>query len=240
MFPIYTKIGMPKKFKTFKYEIVTSTNDICFEKCRLNKGANFVISEEQSDGRGRNSKKWFSPKGNISFSFGFFSQNLIKGLSVQSGLIVAKTIQSVFKKDVGLKWPNDLIFRSKKVGGILTECENRDNKYLNVIGIGLNLKIESNESHWGSLEEEIESKKKQHFISHLQNNLLVLTENNIKNNWVAEWEGFCIHINQKIYLKNLEQEAVFLGIDSDGSLIGRKDGKVFRSEESSIFVEGLY
>ena len=54
---------MPRNQNIFHFESVTSTNDVCFEKCRLNEGTNIIIANQQTQGRGRNSKKMGEPKG---------------------------------------------------------------------------------------------------------------------------------------------------------------------------------
>ena len=83
---------MPRNQNIFHFESVTSTNDVCFEKCRLNEETNIIIANQQTQGRGRNSKKWVSPKGNISISIGFISDRPVEALSVKTGLVVARTI----------------------------------------------------------------------------------------------------------------------------------------------------
>ncbi len=71
---------------------------------------------------------------------------MIAGLENLEGLtvIIAKLILEVFKKiykiDLEIKYPNDLIINKKKVGGILTQTKSNKGfvKYV-VIGIGINL-----------------------------------------------------------------------------------------------------
>ena len=151
---------MPRNQNIFHFESVTSTNDVCFEKCRLNEETNIIIANQQTQGRGRNSKKWVSPKGNISISIGFISDRPVEALSVKTGLVVARTIKEVFGKNIGIKWPNDLILNKKKIGGILTETENSKDSFINVVGVGLNLQIKAEEGHWGSLNEKLQSQAK--------------------------------------------------------------------------------
>ena len=105
----------------FHYKEVTSTNDICFEKCQESEKPVVVSADKQTKGRGRNQKDWKSPHGNISYSFGYKSEKIISGTSIKTGLIGANAINKAFSIDVGLKWPNDLIYQSKKLGGFFVK-----------------------------------------------------------------------------------------------------------------------
>ena len=135
---------MPSGLKRIHLDETESTNNICFEE--LNKGHKTIIitADKQTGGRGRNSKQWFSPKGNIYFSFGFSTNNIVEGLSVKAGLKVAEILNNELGKEILLKWPNDLIYSNKKIGGILVETSSYQSTYQVVIGIGINLKIFSN------------------------------------------------------------------------------------------------
>jgi BirA family biotin operon repressor/biotin-[acetyl-CoA-carboxylase] ligase len=71
-------------------------------------------------------------------------------LSLIVGLICANVINSMIKtKDVGLKWPNDIILAKKKIGGILIEKEVMGANINNIVGIGINLNHPDKEEWWG-------------------------------------------------------------------------------------------
>ena len=131
---------MPSGLKRIHLDETESTNDICLNEIKNSDKPILVTADMQTKGRGRNEKEWNSPKGNLYFSFGFTRHNLINGLSVKVGLIVAESLQQILKKNVLLKWPNDLFFKDKKIGGILTEAS-IDGDRINslILGIGLNL-----------------------------------------------------------------------------------------------------
>ncbi len=181
-----------------------------------------------------------SPKGNISISIGFISDRPVEALSVKTGLVVARTIKEVFGKNIGIKWPNDLILNKKKIGGILTETENSKDSFINVVGVGLNLQIKAEEGHWGSLNEKLQSQAKDIFLQKLPNDLLDSIEKGFGNNWVNEWEKICVHLSEEVKLRNTDETVIFSGINSDGSMIAIKDGVSVRVDESSISIEGVY
>ena len=143
---------MPSGLKRIHLDETESTNDICLNEINNSDKPILVTADMQTKGRGRNEKEWNSPKGNLYFSFGFTRHNLINGLSVKVGLIVAESLQQILKKNVLLKWPNDLFYLDKKVGGILVETSSINNIFKIVIGIGVNLQLSDSNKQWGNLE----------------------------------------------------------------------------------------
>jgi len=102
-----------------------------------------VIAENQIAGRGRTGRNWMSEPGNLLFSVLLKpSVDYISVLQPMIAICVAKGISSATNVKVDLKWPNDLMIESNKIGGILLESSVRDNilEYV-VAGIGLNLKL---------------------------------------------------------------------------------------------------
>lgn len=101
-----------------------------------------VIAEEQTSGKGRYQRHWFSSRGK-----GLYISVLLRPprseislLTLSAGLAVAEALLDVFGVKVCLKWPNDLLWEGKKLGGILSESSFIGNQ-LNyvVVGIGLNI-----------------------------------------------------------------------------------------------------
>ena len=93
---------MPK-YNRSHYQEVTSTNDICFEKCKESEMPIVITADKQTRGRGRNQKDWKSPHGNISYSFGYKSEKIISAASIKTGLIATDALKKVFNIDIGLK-----------------------------------------------------------------------------------------------------------------------------------------
>ncbi len=100
------------------------------------------ISEEQTIGRGRRGNTWESPQGNIYFSlcwcFAEISENWSL-LGLVTGIAVADALAEIGLKGHGIKWPNDIFWEQKKLGGILLETADQSGKV--VIGIGLNVSL---------------------------------------------------------------------------------------------------
>ncbi|MCX7830114.1 MAG: biotin--[acetyl-CoA-carboxylase] ligase [Acidobacteria bacterium] len=139
------KNGFPALVK--KYEKISSTNDVALkyllEKGEESNGAVFV-ADFQEKGRGRIGRSWFAKKGaSLLMSYIFvppenFKWNL---LSLAAGLSCAKAAERYKSVKVQIKWPNDIIYENKKMGGILSETKAVGNKIIGVvIGIGINIK----------------------------------------------------------------------------------------------------
>src|SRR6266851_4383707 len=127
---------------------VDSTNRVALELGHAGEPEGAVIlGEEQTAGRGRAGRKWHSER-----AAGIYVTLLLRPklapvqaplLTMMAGLSAHSAVQAVTGLAVDLKWPNDLLVRGKKVGGILTEMHAEPNQVRFVIvGIGLNVNQE--------------------------------------------------------------------------------------------------
>ncbi len=106
-----------------------------------------LITEHQTEGRGRKGRTFFSPKGcGLYFSM-LLTPNLAPEdavlITVLAALSVRRAIYKVFSIDTKIKWVNDIYYNDKKLCGILTEAvTEKDSHKLNyaILGIGINLK----------------------------------------------------------------------------------------------------
>ena len=133
------------KIKIKKYKKVKSTNDIALRLIKKNYSEpTLIISEKQTNGRGRAGKKWISKKGNIFLSLFFkFNQRKInfKQFAILNAFLIKKVISKIISTNVTVKWPNDLLYNKKKFCGILQEVIKFDNFDYLIVGIGLNTNI---------------------------------------------------------------------------------------------------
>lgn len=105
-----------------------------------------LVADSQTAGRGRLGRTWHSPPGaNLYLSlFARMPQPAARlgGLSLAIGIGVAESLRDLGACEVGLKWPNDLLARDRKLGGILIELASaREAVSEVVIGLGLNLRL---------------------------------------------------------------------------------------------------
>lgn len=124
-------------YNIIKLKTVDSTNEWAKENIEHLSDLDGVIAEEQTSGKGRKTRDWFSPKGGLWLSILIRDfQDGLGALSLLSSVSIADVLEGYDIK-VQLKWPNDIMVSSKKLGGILIERINGGF----IVGIGLNLNI---------------------------------------------------------------------------------------------------
>ena len=104
------------------------------------------LAEYQSAGRGRRGRVWQSPLGaQIPLSIGYCFAALpadFAGLGLAVGVMAAQALQQLGARDIGLKWPNDLIWQGRKLGGVLIELRGEAGGPCDVVvGVGVNVQL---------------------------------------------------------------------------------------------------
>ena len=130
------------KLNLIKFNCVKSTNISAIKiiKSRKKKEG-IVISNLQTNGKGRMGKKWISQKGNLFVSIFFELKETLpnfKEFSLINPFIVKNILNKYSKFSVRIKKPNDLLIKSKKVCGILQEVIKIEKRKFLIIGIGIN------------------------------------------------------------------------------------------------------
>lgn len=123
---------------------IGSTNTALMERAALAPVAGSVLmAEVQTAGRGRRGRDWLSPFGrNLALSLGVCidrSPSELGALSLVAGVAVADALTTFGMKGVGLKWPNDVLIKRRKLCGILIELPRAVEPAEVVIGIGINV-----------------------------------------------------------------------------------------------------
>jgi len=103
----------------------TSTNDILTQQAKNGaQHGHTVISEEQTEGRGRSGRSWVSPRGGIWMSILLRpppSFGSLEGLPLVGALALARAIKSTLNIEALVKWPNDVVVNGRKLAGVLVE-----------------------------------------------------------------------------------------------------------------------
>ena len=130
--------------------LVDSTNNlaaILLAESRLPEGS-VIIAQGQHAGRGQQGATWESEHGkNLLMSFIFYPNFVpIKDiflLNITFSLALYDFANALLKKDVFVKWPNDLYYKNKKLAGLLIENSIRNNEFnYSIVGIGINVNQE--------------------------------------------------------------------------------------------------
>ena len=132
------------KFEIFKFESVTSTNDVAINLIKEEqKEFGCVYADAQTKGRGTYGRKWVSDKGNLFGSIFFPLKNNYPTLDefhIINPIIISDVIKHFCKKkNINLKFPNDIFVNGKKICGILQELITLNSKKFLIIGIGVNI-----------------------------------------------------------------------------------------------------
>lgn len=128
------------------FESIASTNDYLRMLCSQ-KGVHYCIAEQQTAGKGRLARTWYSPFGkNIYLSCSYPFQKDISELAGLS-LVVSLATRSVLSRfglseNLYVKWPNDIVCDGKKISGTLVEVQAESHGACQaVIGIGINVNM---------------------------------------------------------------------------------------------------
>jgi BirA family biotin operon repressor/biotin-[acetyl-CoA-carboxylase] ligase len=233
---------------------VDSTNSYLLRKEQPERQV--CLAESQTAGRGRRGRKWISPFAqNLYVSIGWGFEGgvaALEGLSLAIGLAVIRCLHHQGLTGLSLKWPNDILYQDKKLGGILIEMRGDPAGYcLSVIGVGLNMSMSTNYSAaigqpWISLNDIFADQavppigRNQLASSLLAEMELVLSGYHLKgfSAYKDEWMSVASYLNQKVYIHsgNNAQAGIFRGVDNTGALVLAIEGveQVFHGGEVSL------
>lgn len=107
------------------------------------KNGTLVMADIQTNGKGTHGRIWHTDEtNNIAFSFVIKPDCNIKkleGITIEIAEIIIEILKEKYSIKLEIKEPNDIVFRGKKIGGILTQTMMISEKviYL-IVGIGIN------------------------------------------------------------------------------------------------------
>lgn len=212
-------------YSIYYHPIISSTNEWILQNIPSLKKGDLCVAEYQTTGRGRRGRQWLSPfAGQIMFSFywAFAPQKSIEGLSLVIGLAIAEVL------NVQVKWPNDILFNGRKLGGILVEIANHKNGMLNlVIGVGINVSLpkqtEISQPYAEVCEIDPDIDRQTllpKLIQHLYARLNFFEKNGINAEFQQAWQSYNAFSNNEVNVLT-EQGAISgieQGIDDRGYL----------------------
>lgn len=109
------------------------------------------MAEWQRGGRGRRGRRWVSPYGAnlyLSLATQLSEKTLASGgLSLAVAVAIAGSLQACGVEGTGLKWPNDIFYRGRKLAGILLDLTGESGgPYRMIVGVGVNCRMSANAS----------------------------------------------------------------------------------------------
>ncbi len=105
-----------------------------------------ALAGHQTHGRGRRQREWLSSPGSsfclsVAYTFREPPANL-PALTLALGVSVSNQLRALGATEAMLKWPNDIVARGAKLGGILAEAQHRGGRDVSVVaGLGLNVAL---------------------------------------------------------------------------------------------------
>jgi BirA family transcriptional regulator, biotin operon repressor / biotin---[acetyl-CoA-carboxylase] ligase len=194
-----------------------------------------VVAEEQTLGRGRMERKWYSPK-----YTGIWMSIILRPkiplpkapqLTLIAAVAVVQAIEELTELTPQIKWPNDILINGKKMTGILTELQAEADQINSVIiGIGINVNqkledfpIELREVATSlAIEQDVlfsRSEIIRSVLTHLEKLYLLYLEKGFFPIKIL-WESYAISIGKTIKARTLSNviEGKALGITDDGVL----------------------
>ncbi len=217
-----------------------STNSRLLTVVDLQSGkADVCIAEQQSAGRGRRGSAWVAPFGcGLCLSLGWLfpePPRQLSALSLAVGVAVLRALETFGTRGVRVKWPNDVLLGSRKLGGILCElrAEAGGPAYV-VIGIGLNARltpaarraIAATGVEATDLSEALATRKAGRnevaaaLIDQLINALEAFQRNGLQS-FVNEWrDADALHgAAVRVSVGDTVHRGIARGIDADGALV---------------------
>jgi BirA family transcriptional regulator, biotin operon repressor / biotin---[acetyl-CoA-carboxylase] ligase len=201
--------------EVFVYDRVSSTNEMAMSLAARDEAApnTVIIADSQEKGKGRLGRTWLSPAAkNVYMSLllrPVLAPRDATMLTLLSAVASASAIRRVSGLPVSIKWPNDLLLSSRKVGGILTEIRaDIDSISLAVIGIGMNINMER-EDFTGGIDLIATSLKCEVGKSFSRNELIIETLKEFDRLYgillkegklplLAEWKALCSTIGKTV------------------------------------------
>lgn len=236
------------------YKELDSTN--VYAKQLAVKGAlhgTVVLAEEQTAGRGRRGRSFYSPGSTGIYMSIILRPNMEANeailITTATSVAVAKAIETVTRIKTGIKWVNDIYIDEKKVAGILTEAvtDFESGKIECVIvGIGINFSTPKNsypdeikEIATSLYENKPNDITRNQLVAEIINQVLASFKNLQSKEFIEDYKEKSIVIGRDIYIlsNNSKTKAKAIDVDEQGGLIVlTEDGvvKTLNSGEISI------
>ena len=214
---------------------IPSTNALAMASVWSDGHGSLYLAEQQTAGRGRRGRDWVSPfASNLCFSLTWqFSRGAaaLEGLSLAVGVALLRGLKAMGIEGVELKWPNDLLWRGRKLAGVLLEMSgDAAGECFVVIGVGINVSMpdsadESIDQPWTDLKRVVgDAPSRNRLIAELMNEMVPVLEQFAEEgfaSFVDEWQAANAHRGQVIslHLGNRQEQGVCRGVDSSGALL---------------------
>ena len=234
---------------------VDSTNRYLNQFDMVAHAPRLCVAEIQQAGRGRRGRQWQAPFGSgICMSLGYLFAEMPPGFSALSlvvGVALVRVLRGMGVTEAGLKWPNDVLWRGKKLAGVLIEMRGEpDGPAQVVIGMGMNVQLP--EATRRSLAEQHTSVcdvqealgqtvgqrvSRNELVAQITRELLACLPEFAQHGFapfIAEWQGYDALRHAEVVVHGADRDVlgVAQGVAEDGSLL------ILNSDGVQRFVSG--
>ncbi len=233
-----------------------STNRYLLALAKKGAASGYVcMAEYQFEGRGRRGRKWVSPLGrNIYLSLLWHFTDVVHslgGLSLAVGVALARSLKQIGLHDVELKWPNDIYWQGRKLGGILIEIFGEaSGPCCVVIGFGLNKQMDTTsgdeiDQPWVDLDTALgHSISRNHLAGILIGGMLQALcdfERLGLEHYLPEFQNFDAILGKPVVLRMGSQlvMGVARGVDKEGALLVDSNGHIQRYYSGDVSVREI-
>lgn len=207
------------------------------------------LAEYQSDGRGRRGRYWHSPYGsNIYLSvLWHFNDGMSRlgGLSLAVAVALMRCFDELGAREIGIKWPNDIVTTKAKVAGILLDVAGESGGPCHaVIGVGVNYAMtpaigKAIDQPWTNLRAVGVEARRNEVVAKLLNNIfevLVLYQQRGFEPFREEWRRWDLLRDQAVTLHTASgsRDGIARGIDASGMLMVEHDDKTHQYSSAEV------
>ena len=223
-----------KDAQIIAFKSVTSTNAEAMTRLmggELTHGA-LIVSDEQTKGRGRMGKRFFSPKSGIYMSVclckSIENMSDVMVITPAAAVAVRRSIAALTGADARIKWVNDIYIGKKKLCGILTQADidfESGKAGTFIVGIGINFVNQDFpddiKERACALFESSPTITRSQLIAEIYKNLIELTDDLTDRSFMEEYRRYSLVTGKEVsYLYNGEEKrGKVIDIDDGGGLI---------------------
>lgn len=213
---------------------VDSTNLYLLKKhADAQASAAVCVAEMQSAGRGRRGRTWVAtPYANVMLSASWHFKvdaARLAGLSLAAAVSTIRALQDYGVDALELKWPNDIVWQEKKLGGLLVETRSAGRQStLAIVGLGINVRLANEDAAridqpWVDLAAIVGVVDRNRLVAYIITRLHEMFREFATMGFAPfqpEWERLDAFSNRWVCLRQGEHttEGQVLGVDDDGGL----------------------
>ncbi len=188
-----------------------------------------MVSEVQTQGRGRSGRSWESPKGGLWLSLVVKPKIPVDRISLLQFLFanaLRTGIEEVYGVQSEVKWPNDIVVDWKKLAGILIEAKiSGPEMVYAIVGIGLNVNLTAEQLPTGATSIFL-VKRKRFSLEKTLSSILTVLERHYENlrdesAVVGDWWKHCAHRMKPVIIEtgNGKIHGKCVGVNPEGNII---------------------